>query len=44
MGRRTVPAAVAELPLALLDSCLKTRCDGMEDARVLPDQSPLSAT
>lgn len=41
MGRRTVPTAVAELPLTLLDGRVKTGSDGMEDAGVLPNQPPL---
>lgn len=41
LGCRTVPTAVAELPLALLDGCLKPGGDGMEDARVLTYQPPL---
>lgn len=41
VGCRTVPTAVAELPLALLDGCVKTGHDGMEDAGVLPNQPSL---
>lgn len=44
MGGRTVPAAVAELPLALLYGCVQPSCDGVQDARILPNQPTLATT
>lgn len=44
MGGRAVPAAVAELPLALLDGSLQPGGDGVQDARILPNQPTLAAT
>lgn len=43
VGGRTVPAAVAELPLALLYGSVKPSCDGVQDARILPNQPALAA-
>lgn len=42
VGSRTIPPAVAELPLALLDGRVKTGCYSMENAGVLSNQLPLS--
>lgn len=42
MGGRAVPAAVAELPLALLYGSVQPCSDGMQDARVLPNQPALA--
>lgn len=44
MGGRTVPAAVAELPLALLYGSVQPSCDGVQDARILPNQPALATT
>lgn len=44
MGGRTVPAAVAELPLALLYGSVQPSCDGVQDARILPNQPTLATT
>lgn len=38
---RAVPAPLTELPFALLDGALQAAADGVQDARVLPDQLPL---
>lgn len=43
MGGGAVPAAVAKLPLAFLDGRVQASYDGMEDARVLPNQPALAA-
>lgn len=42
MGGRAVPAAVAELPLALLYGIVQSSSDGMQDARILPNQPALA--
>lgn len=42
MGGRAVPAAVAELPLALLYGSVQSSGDGMQDARILPNQPALA--
>lgn len=39
---RAVPAAVAELPLALLYGCVQASGDGVQDARILPNQPALA--
>lgn len=44
VGGRTVPAAVAELPLALFYGSVQPSCDGVQDARVLPNQPALATT
>lgn len=43
VGGRAVPAAVAELPLALLYGSMQPSGYGMQDARILPYQPPLAA-
>lgn len=43
MGGRAVPAAVAELPLALLYGRVQAGRDGMQNAGVLPNEAPLTA-
>lgn len=42
VGGRAVPAAVAELPLALLYGSVQSSGDGMQDARILPNQPALA--
>lgn len=44
MGGGAVPAAVAELPLAFLHGRVQASYDGVEDARVLPNQPALATT
>lgn len=44
MGGRAVPAAVAELPLALLYGSVQPSSYGMQDARILPNQPTLATT
>lgn len=44
VGGRAIPAAVAELPLALLYGSVQPSCDGMQDARILPNQPALATT
>lgn len=44
VGGRAVPAAVAELPLALLYGSVQPSGDGMQDARILPNQPALATT
>ena len=44
VGGRAVPAAVAELPLALLYGSVQPSGDGMQDARILPNQPTLATT
>lgn len=44
VGGRTVPAAVSELPLALLYGSVQPSCDGVQDARILPNQPALTTT
>lgn len=44
VGGRAVPAAVAELPLALLYGSVQPSSDGMQDARILPNQPALATT
>ena len=43
LRRGAVPAAVAELPLALPDGALQPGADAVQDAGVLSDQTPLFA-
>lgn len=42
MGGWAVPAAIAELPLALLYGSVQPSSDGVQDARILPDQPALA--
>lgn len=42
MGGRAVPAAVPELPFALLDGSMQAGCDSVEDPRVLADEAALA--
>ena len=44
VGGRAIPAPVLELPLALLYGGVEACGDGVQDARVLPDQPTLAAT
>lgn len=44
VGGRAVPAAVAELPLALLYGSVQPSGDGVQDARILPNQPALATT
>lgn len=44
VGGRAIPAAVAELPLALLYGSVQPSGDGVQDARVLPNQPALATT
>lgn len=44
VGGRAVPAAVAELPLALFYGSVQSSSDGMQDARILPNQPALATT
>lgn len=44
VGGRTVPAAVTKLPFAFFDGCVQACCNGVQDARVLPDQFSLTTT